>query len=143
MALRDASFLEMEKSMEIDRRAKHSQRDAKRMRIDEAIEKSHDRGPRCDARRDRVPQHDPDPDTKSEIDLTRHRNFMHDEGPPPKMRHLEEVDLDVDDRVFALLDDGRNRTCHTSRRAYKARYGFNNVNRELGELTTTSTNPKY
>ena len=59
------------------------------------------------------------------------------------MRHLEEVDLDVDDRVFALLDDGCNRTCHTSKWAHEARYGFDKVNKELAELITTNTIPKY
>ena len=78
--LRDASLAEMEKSEEIERRAEQSQRDAETMRLEEDIE---NKG------RDRVPRHVPEPDTKSEIDLTRHRRFMEDDGPPDDMRHLE------------------------------------------------------
>ena len=37
IALRDASFIELEKSWEIKRRAKQSQREAERMRIEDAI----------------------------------------------------------------------------------------------------------
>ena len=53
------------------------------------------------------------------------------------------VDLDVDDRVFALLDDGCNCICHTSIWAWKAQYGFNRVSKEFGELVTTNAIPKY
>ena len=46
-----------------------------------------------------------EPDTNSEIDLTRHKHFLEDDGPPEDMRHLELVDPETDDRVFALLDN--------------------------------------
>ena len=125
-------------SEKISRRAEQSQRDAERMWLEDEV---HDRVPRCDPGRDRAPRRDPghgratrrdpEPHTKSEIDLTRHRDFMHNEGPPSEMGHLEELDLDVDDRAFVLLDDRCNCTCHLSRWAYKARSGFNKVNQEL------------
>ena len=59
------------------------------------------------------------------------------------MQHLEAVDLDIDDRVFALLDDGSNRASHTSMRAWMAQCGFNAVNKELGDMMTTNAIPKY
>ena len=61
IALRYASFIEMEKSEEIERRAKQSQRDAEHMRIDDAIERSHP--VRCDDGNDQEPQRVPEPDT--------------------------------------------------------------------------------
>ena len=78
--------------------------------------------------RDRVPRHAPEPDTNSEVDLTRHRRFMECDGPPDGLRHLELVDPKTDDRVFALLDDGCKRTCHISYWAWKAKYGLKKIN---------------
>ena len=66
---------------------------------------------------------------------------MEDDGPPEDMRHLELVDPETHDRVFALLDDGCNRTCHTSYWAWKATYGFNQVNQDLGNLITDQEDP--
>ena len=76
IALRDASSIEMEKSENIERRAKQSQRDAESTRIEDAIEGGHPI--RRDNGRDQVPRHVPEPDTQSEIDLTRHHRFMQD-----------------------------------------------------------------
>ena len=53
------------------------------------------------------------------------------------------VDPETDDRVFALLDDGCNRTCHTWYCAWKAGSGFNEGNQDLGKLITTNAIPKY
>ena len=118
IAFRDASVEDMERSEEMSRRAKQSHRDAERMRLE-------------DEARDRATRRDPEPDTRSEIELTRHGDFMHDRGPPPEMLRLEEVGLDLDDRVFPLLDDCCNHTSHSSKCAYKARYGSNKVTKEL------------
>ena len=68
---------------------------------------------------------------------------MHGEGPSPGMQHLEVVDLDKDDRMVAILDDGCNRTRHRSHWAWKAQYGVNKVNQDLGELVKTNVIPKY
>ena len=65
IALRDASCDEMEKSEEIFRRAKQSQRDAERMRSE-------------DEAQGRALKRETDSDTTSEIDLARHRGLMHD-----------------------------------------------------------------
>ena len=132
--LRDASFAEMEKSEEIECRAKQSQRDAETMRLEEEF---------VNQGRDRAPRYVPEPDTNSETDLARHRRFMEDDWPPDDMRHIESVDPETDDRVFALLDDGCNRTCHTSYWAWKAKHGFNKVNQDLGNLITTNVIPRY
>ena len=61
--------------------------------------------------------------TESEIDMTRHRDFVHDEGHPLEIQHLEEVDLDVDDRVVPLADDGYRRTLRSSKWA-RARHSI-------------------
>ena len=89
------------------------------MRLADAIEESHP--VRRDDGRDQVPRHVPDLDTQSEIDLIRYHRFMHDEGRPREMRHLE------------VIRYHRNRTCHTSPWAWKAQYGFNKVNQDLGK----------
>ena len=120
-------FLEMEKSEDIERRAKRSQRDAEQMRLQEEADQGG---------RDRIPRHVPETDANSEIDLTRHKHFLDDEGPPEDMRHLEFVDPETDDRVFALLHDVSNRACHTSYWAWKAQYGFKKANQDLGQLIT-------
>ena len=67
IALWDASYIEMEKSEDIERCAKRCQRDGEQLRLQEAADQ--------DDGRDRVPRHVPEPDTNSEIDLTRHNTF--------------------------------------------------------------------
>ena len=127
------SFIEMEKSDEIERHARQSQRDAERMRVEEKVDQDG---------RDRVPRHVPEPDTSSEIDLTRHKHFLKHDRLPEDMRHVVLVDPETDYRAFALLDDGCNRTCHTRLGACYAKYGFNKVNQDLGHLITTKHPPQ-
>ena len=111
IAPRHAGSIETEQSEESERCAKQSQRDAEHMRIDDAIERSHP--VRCDDGRDQALWHVPDPDTQSEIVMTRHHRFMRDQGFPPDMQHLEAVGLETDDRVFAT--GRRLQTAHVTR----------------------------
>ena len=52
-------------------------------------------------------------------------------GPPVQ---LEVVDPDADDRVFVVLDEACNRTCHSTRWAEHAQHQFKLRGRDLGEL---------
>ena len=62
---------------------------------------------------------------------------------PGYVAPLEEVDLEKDKRVFVIIDDGCNHSCHSQKWAINARRNFKAVGADLGDLEPLSRKIVY
>ena len=62
---------------------------------------------------------------------------------PGYVAALEVVDLETDKRVFAIIDDGCSRSCHSQKWALNARLNFKAVGIELGPLEKLTKKMTY